>query len=409
MSRLPLKRDIDDPSEHWDMLDLILETVRTHFDMQVAYLSEIVNGNSVFLAVSAPGFEAIAFPGAVLSLQEVYCQHILDGRLPRVMADTSAHPLAVSMPITTNIPIGSHLSVPVYRDDGTVFGMFCCLRTTPNPALGECDVKVMETFAGLAKKQITAGLRQRSEAAAAAARIDSAITGDSLHMVLQPIVSLQNGEPIKFEALSRFSGEPYRPPNLWYEEARAIGRQVDLESLSISKALALLDQLPPDMTVGVNAAPETIATGILADIIQTSDPARVVVEVTEHDVVEDHDRLSLELDRLKALGVRTAVDDVGAGFSGLVALLRMKPHILKLDIELIRDIDTNPAKQALVLGMVHFANQTGATTIAEGVETTAECETLRQLGVQLGQGYLFGKPMEIEDANAWLAARRSTR
>ncbi|MBB4121968.1 sensor domain-containing phosphodiesterase [Martelella radicis] len=405
MSRLPLKLEFDGPSDNGDTLDLILETVRTHFEMQVAYVSEIVDGNSIFRAVSAPGLEALAFPGAVYSLQEVYCQHILDGRLPSVMADTAAHPLAVSMPITTNVPIGSHLSVPVYRDDGSVFGMFCCLRSTPHPTLGERDLKIMETFANLASRQINAGLRRRSEAAAAARRIDSALEGDALRIVLQPIVSLETGAPIKFEALSRFAGDPYRPPNLWYEEASAIGRQVDLEALSIVKALSLFDRLPPDVTIGVNASPETIATGVLADIIRTKDPARVVVEVTEHDIVEDHERLGLELDRLRSLGVRTAVDDVGAGFSGLLALLRMRPDILKLDIGLIRDIDTNPAKQALVAGMVHFAEQTGATTIAEGVETEAERATLRQLRVQHGQGYLFAKPMEVEDAKAWLAAR----
>ncbi len=406
MSRLPLKLEFDGPSANGDTLDLILETVRTHFEMQVAYVSEIVDGNSVFRAVSAPGFEALAFPGAVLSLQQVYCQHILDGRLPSVMADTADYPLALSMPITTSIPIGSHLSVPVRRDDGSVFGMFCCLRSTPHPTLGERDLKIMETFANLASGQINASLRRRGEVAAAATRIDSALKGDALRMVLQPIVSLETGAPIKFEALSRFAGEPYRPPNLWYEEASAIGRQVDLEALSITKALALFKELPSDVTIGVNASPETIATGVLADIIRTADPHRVVVEVTEHDIVEDHDRLGVELDRLRSLGVRTAVDDVGAGFSGLVALLRMKPDILKLDIELIRDIDANPAKQALVAGMVHFAEQTGATTIAEGVETQAERATLRRLRVQHGQGYLFAKPMEIADANAWLAAKR---
>ncbi|AMM83476.1 EAL domain-containing protein [Martelella sp. AD-3] len=407
MSRLPLRLELDGPSANGDTLDLILETVRTHFDMQVAYVSEIVDGNSVFRAVSAPGFEAIAFPGAVLSLQEVYCQHILDGRLPSVMADTADHPLAVSMPITANIPIGSHLSVPVHREDGSVFGMFCCLRSTPHPTLGERDLKIMETFANLASRQINAGLRRRSEAAAAASRIDSALKGDALRIVLQPIVSLESGAPIKFEALSRFAGEPYRPPNVWYEEAGAIGRRVELESLSISRALALFNDLPQDVTIGVNASPETITTGVLSDIIRAADPSRVVVEVTEHDIVEDHERLGFELDRLKALGVRTAVDDVGAGFSGLVALLRMKPDILKLDIELIRDIDVNPAKQALVAGMVHFAEQTGAATIAEGVETEAERAMLLRLRVHLGQGYLFGRPMEVADASAWLAAKRS--
>ena len=101
-----------------------------------------------------------------------------------------------------------------------------------------------------------------------------------------------------------------------------------------------------------------------------------------------------------------AADDVGAGFSGLIALLRMRPDILKLDIELVRDINSNLAKQALVLGMVDFARQTGALTIAEGVETEEEYATLLRLKVDLGQGYLFGRPMDIGGAREWLAERR---
>ena len=123
-------------------------------------------------------------------------------------------------------------------------------------------------------------------------------------------------------------------------------------------------------------------------------------------MAEDFNELATALEGLRRRGIRTAADDVGAGFSGLIALLRMRPDILKLDIELVRDINSNLAKQALVLGMVDFARQTGALTIAEGVETEEEYATLLRLKVDLGQGYLFGRPMDIGGAREWLAERR---
>ncbi|WP_045679134.1 sensor domain-containing phosphodiesterase [Martelella endophytica] len=406
MRRPLLDFDTSAPRQDGDTLDIILETVRTHLDMDVAYVSEIIGDDAVFRAASAPGREALVGPGKTMDLRQVYCRRIIDGALPRLMADTSKHPLAVALPITSAVPIGCHMSVPLLREDGSVYGMFCCLGTKPNPSLGQRDLEVMETFANLASRQINEGIQRRKEIAAAEERIEAALREDGFHMVLQPIVSLATGTPIKFEALSRFNGLPQRPPNLWYDEAHRIGRQVELEIASIENALRLLERLPADMSIGVNASPATIATGALTEVVRRSEPKRIIVEITEHAVVEDHDSLAAELSNLRRLGVKTAVDDVGAGFSGLVALLKMQPDILKLDVELIRDIDTNPAKQALVLGMVHFAEQTGAITIAEGVETEAERETLKSLRVVNGQGYLFGRPMAIAAALEWLAANR---
>ena len=104
-----------------------LETVRETLGMEVAYLSEFVDSRAVFRAVSAPGLEAMIQPSQSMDLREVYCKHIIDGNLPRLMPDTSRHKIATDLPITQMIPIGSHLSVPVHRPDGSIFGMFCFL------------------------------------------------------------------------------------------------------------------------------------------------------------------------------------------------------------------------------------------------------------------------------------------
>ena len=125
-------------------IQLALDTVRETLGMEVAYLSEFIEERAVFRAVSAPGLEAMIQPSQSMDLREVYCKHILDGGLPRLMADTSAHSIAVDMPITQMIPIGSHLSVPVTREDGSVFGMFCFLSRHPRPDLGQHHLDLVE-------------------------------------------------------------------------------------------------------------------------------------------------------------------------------------------------------------------------------------------------------------------------
>lgn len=118
-------------------IQVTLDMVRETLGMEVAYLSEFVQERAVFRAVSAPGLEAMIRPSQSMDLREVYCKHILDGGLPSLMTDTSKHAIATDLPITQMIPIGSHLSVPVKRADGSVFGMFCFLSRHPRPDLGQ--------------------------------------------------------------------------------------------------------------------------------------------------------------------------------------------------------------------------------------------------------------------------------
>lgn len=117
-------------------IQLSLDSVRETLGMEVAYLSEFVAERAVFRAVSAPGLEAMISPSQSMDIREVYCKYILDGNLPSLMPDTSLHQIATDLPITQMIPIGSHLSVPVHRADGSVFGMFCFLSRHARPDLG---------------------------------------------------------------------------------------------------------------------------------------------------------------------------------------------------------------------------------------------------------------------------------
>ncbi|SDE42586.1 GAF domain-containing protein [Limimaricola pyoseonensis] len=134
-----------DPSD-LKFIETLLPNIREKFDMDVAYLSEFGADKAVIRAVSAPGLENMIQTGQAFDLNEIYCRHIIDGGLPRLMTDTSAHQIARDLPITQLIPIRSHLSVPVYRTDASVYGMLCCIGRDTRPMLTERDVRLMEAL-----------------------------------------------------------------------------------------------------------------------------------------------------------------------------------------------------------------------------------------------------------------------
>ena len=149
--------------------------------------------------------------------------------------------------------------------------------------------------------------------------------------------------------------------------------------------------MPPGLWVSLNVSP-ALATAIvpLISALERAD-REIVLEITEHVEIADYRQLlaALELVRGK---VRLAVDDAGAGYAGLRHILELRPQFVKLDLSLVRHVDTDPARQAMVAGMAHFARNSGCELIAEGIETEEELNELIRLGINLGQGYLFGRP-----------------
>jgi len=236
------------------------------------------------------------------------------------------------------------------------------------------------------------------------ARVADALDERCRRAVYQPIADLRTGEVVGFEALSRFSGQPYRPPNEWFEEAASVGCGVGLELAAARTALAALDQIAPDAFLSVNCSPSATLDPGLMDLLTQMPPDRVVLELTEHDPVDDYGPLLGVLDRLRAQGVRIAIDDAGAGYSGLRHVLRLRPDILKLDVVLTRDIDTDPDRRALATALVAFASEIDAVVIAEGIETGGELRTLRDLGVTLGQGYHLARPGDLPLSTTTLPA-----
>ncbi len=215
----------------------------------------------------------------------------------------------------------------------------------------------------------------------------------SFHPVFQPFVELESGKVVGYEALTRFDdGES---PDQRFIQAHSIGLGSELEALCALTALDAARELEPDIWLSLNFSPAALLDGHAAEVVNGV-TRHLVIEVTEHAQIKNYTAIRRALSEIG--NCQLAVDDAGAGYTSLSHILELHPDFVKLDISLVRDIDTNPARQAMIAGMCHFASQSGTTLIAEGIETEAEATMLRQLGVplgeagMLGQGYLFGKP-----------------
>lgn len=389
---MALQPAIDD-----DVIQNALEFVRSHLDMEVAYLSEAMDDHLVFRAVSAPGFEDVINVGNTVSLDQVYCPHILSGTLPELIPDTADVPFTQNIPITHSLPVRAHVSIPIRRKDGSTYGMFCCLSRTPRPTLNHRDLEVMRAFARVSAETVNNTLDQRTQTETIHARLTDMMDTQAFDIHYQPIMDTLTRQPKGFEALCRFKSDPYRAPDQWFADAATVGLQAALEISAIRKALDALTRLSDDTYVSVNASPDTVASGELFAVLCAHAPHRVVLELTEHAEVRCYDTLMKALDALRAHGVRLAIDDAGAGYSGLQHIVRLRPDIIKLDISLTSRIDTDIVRRALGTALVGFARSTGAAIVAEGVETEEELAALIALEVPLAQGYLLERPAALDD------------
>jgi diguanylate cyclase (GGDEF)-like protein len=207
----------------------------------------------------------------------------------------------------------------------------------------------------------------------------------SMRSVFQPIVDLRTGETVAYEALSRFEG---RDPAEVFATAARLGTGPGLEAAAIRQALASWER-PETLSVNVSL------TALLAPEVQDALPgdlSRIILEITEGDLVDYSAEMMLMLEGLRDRGARIAIDDLGVGFSNVERMVTIEPDIIKLDMSLVRSVDANPMLQAVIVSAVLFAQQTGSQLVAEGVETQQERDFLSKAGVALGQGFLIGRP-----------------
>lgn len=378
-------------------IDRVLKALRTHLDMDVAFIAQFRVEDRVFTHVDADG-EAPLNPGDTMGPEDGYCQRVVDGVLPELIADTSTCPLAQQLPETSEMPIGAHLSVPIWLSDGRLYGTLCCFGYAADDTLSERDVQVMRVFAELIADQLDSELKRVRDRVYKHRRISEVLASDQPTIVYQPILAAQSLELCGWECLSRFSTQPPQTPDQWFSEAAEAGLGVDLELRAVELAVKALIDSPGHTYLALNCSPQLVYSGRLTPMLQNLPPRRLVLEITEHAAVADYVRLEQALAPLRQRGVRLSIDDTGAGYASMRHILELSPDIIKLDMSITQGIDNDFKRRALASSLIAFARETGSSVVAEGVETQQELETLRALGVHKVQGYLLGRPQPLTEA-----------
>jgi EAL domain-containing protein (putative c-di-GMP-specific phosphodiesterase class I)/CheY-like chemotaxis protein len=230
------------------------------------------------------------------------------------------------------------------------------------------------------------------------ARIRSVIEEDRLDIVFQPIVALASRDIVGYEALARFSGYPQRGPDRWFHEAHEVGLGAELELWAARRACERSYALPKGMFMAVNVSPATAERPDLLALLAGAQVDHVVLEVTEHARVEDYQRFRVAIARVRELGARLAVDDAGAGFASLRHILELDAELIKLDGSLTRSLEADPRRRSLASALIEFGRESGASVLAEHIESELQLVELRRLGVHYGQGYHLGRPEPLPEA-----------
>jgi EAL domain-containing protein (putative c-di-GMP-specific phosphodiesterase class I) len=239
-----------------------------------------------------------------------------------------------------------------------------------------------------------------------------------LEPVFQPIVDLRTGRVVAYEALSRPrapDGTALRAADV-FQAAEAGGYAPDLDRLAIAAVASRAEDLPAGCRLFVNVSPATLLSRPAALAPLAPLAGRVVLELTERRPVASAEEplFRRRLARLRRAGFALALDDLGDGYAGLGRVLTVEPEYIKLGMSIVHGVHADRRRAAMVGAMVHFARRAGALLVAEGIETEVGRATLRELGVDLGQGFLFAPPQAsfvrpsipapaaAEDVQPWL-------
>lgn len=222
-----------------------------------------------------------------------------------------------------------------------------------------------------------------------------------LRAVFQPIVALDSGHVIGYEGLIRPTNGIFGDPSAMFTAAEACGRTIELDRACLETVAKAAAHIPVDRWVSLNLSPRTLeapefnALAMCRQLARLGLPSqRIVVELTEREAIEDLDRLRHNLEGLRALGVRVAADDVGAGNAGLRLLSLVPFDVVKIDLSLVQDAATRQTSAEILETLQELASRRGAMVIAEGLETPHQLQVVRAAHVEAAQGYLLGRPAE---------------
>lgn len=322
-------------------------------------------------------------------------QRVVTGTMGPLIADAQKDPVAAEFPVTEKLSVAAYVGVPVQFSDGRLYGTLCCLSGETAYHLDERDVVFMRMAAAVVAEQLEREDLASSERRAIHRRIRSTIDEATFHLEYQPIVALDGGATLGYEALARFPDSGEGGPQPWFDDAWLVGLGPELEMATAGAALLALPHIADDAYLAINFTPETLLNPDFGAVFDGVKLERIVIEVTEHARVLDYAPVRRKLDELRAAGARVAIDDLGTGHAGLNHLLQFRPEILKVDLSIVQGVRRDRMRRAIAATFATFAAHLGAQLVGEGIESAEDQEALEILGLTAGQGFHIGRPAPL--------------
>ena len=290
---------------------------------------------------------------------------------------------------------GRHAVYPYFREPLVIGVGEAVALFNPNVKHTHQILEVVEIAVRDAELETRLRVRERGR------QVLQLILGETLTCRYEPIVDLETRTPLGYEALTRGpEGSSLRSPDRLFAQAREVGLTFELDCLCRRVAFAHASCIPRGKKLFLNCLPASIADptlrgdGLLATLEKYElSPEDLVLEISERESIENFAIFREVRDTYRELGVQIAVDDAGAGYASLEAIMEIAPDYLKADMTLVRGVDSDPPRREVLSGLSAVASQIGAQVIAEGIETQDEFRVVRELGIPFGQGYLFGAPI----------------
>lgn len=322
-------------------------------------------------------------------------------RTTKTMDPANMQMLAQRVEAHVRADLAETLSPAIYPKFGCYVGAATAYRDS-NTRLERLVHNALETALAASDSREEGDLADRK------ARLEEILAAGSVRTLVHPIFRLSDLSIVGYEALSRGpENSEFERPDKLFKVAYDSDLVVSLERLCRRRAFETAADLPDGRMLFINIEPEAVGDPELRDIMFTTllhdaniKPQDVVFEITERTAITDFASFRATLEYLRTLGFRVAVDDGGAGYGSLQCLAEVRPEWLKIDISLVRGIDTDSVRRSLVASLAMFAERLGVKLVAEGIERAEELQVVRELGVEFGQGFLFCKPCEPFPADA---------
>ncbi len=387
-------------------LDRVVALAHRHLEFDVVFIAELTAAGQVYRAAAGDllPFEIVLNgPAGDATL----CGALMAGEIPSLISDARVEDGAGALRLAAHGDLGSFIGVPLRLSDGTPYGALCGLSRTPDATLDERDVGFIAMLGELAVADLDEQRRQEHLHADISRLIESDGVDEphSVGIAYQPIIDLHDGRCLGVEALARFP-EPFAGPDLTIAAAQTVGLGLELERRLVIQAWKMIPLLGPGQFLALNVSPDALVElAHRANLRENLPLSQLVVEVTEHSVVQSYTPLHCELAPLRERGLRIAVDDAGAGYASLRHVLELRPDFIKVDRWLIDGIADDHARRVAVGAFLSLALDLGSNVVAEGVERASDLATVRDMGLHAAQGYLLGRPTtDQRSISRWLGA-----